>query len=197
MWCVRWPLVHIIWSMVRRAGERRGKAYLSCQCNNTITHTTFTKVLSMGGGAIRPSWVLVCNRKKPDWCESVGDRKDKEKVFVCVDNPAPACSESCVCVGLYDGPGAADSGNAVQLIPEESTALQRRCLADLPSSVWLLLAAGVEKKSGTGSESESAVFNLRGTFRAEGRNWAEITSTKAYRDVCCPSSANCMPLEWP
>lgn len=52
-------------------------------------------------------------------------------VFVCIDDPAPAYTELCVCDGL----GAADGGNAVRLIPEESRALQRRCLADLPSSV--------------------------------------------------------------
>lgn len=61
-------------------------------------------------------------------------------VFVCVDNTTAACNECvcvclCVCVRAHDGPGAADSGNAAQLIPEENRALQRRCSADLPSSV--------------------------------------------------------------
>lgn len=54
-------------------------------------------------------------------------------VFVCIDDPAPAYIE--LRVRVCDGPGAADGGNAVQLIPEESGAQQRRCLADLPSSV--------------------------------------------------------------
>lgn len=45
------------------------------------------------------------------------------------------CVFVCVCARAHDGPGAADTGNAAQLIPEENRALQRRCLADLPSSV--------------------------------------------------------------
>lgn len=111
---------------------------------------------------------------KPD-CVSLWETEEKEKEFMCVfvyiDDPAytQLCVVVCVCVCAWVCArlGAADGGNAVQLIPEESRALQRRCLADLPSSVWLLLAAGVEKKSGTGSESEPAMLNLHRTFQTE------------------------------
>lgn len=49
--------------------------------------------------------------------------------------PTLNCACVSVCVWVCNGPGVADGGNAVRLIPEESRALQRRCLADLPSSV--------------------------------------------------------------
>lgn len=124
------------------------------------------------------AWDLVRNSKgktRLAWvCERQKDKEEKQRnLCVCLCRQHYCCLQwmcmcvslcVCVCARAHDGPGAADTGNAAQLIPEENRALQRRCLADLPSSVWLLLAAGVEKKSGTGSESESAVFNLRGTF---------------------------------
>lgn len=144
----------------------------------------------------------LCEREtaevKADCCESVGDSEEKKKkgIYVCVCLYRwPRLHQFCVCMCVCKCLGAAaDGGNVARLIPEESRALQRRCLADLPSSVWLLLAAGVEKKSGTGSESEPAVFNLRRTFHKNLRKGEEPggqnqPGTKAHRDVCCPSSA--------
>lgn len=131
----------------------------------------------------------VCEREtaevKADCCESVGDREEGEKkkgIYVCVClyrwprlHRFSLCVCMCVCKCLG---AAADGGNVARLIPEESRPLQRRCLADLPSSVWLLLAAGVEKKSGTGSESEPAVFNLRRTFHKKPAKGGGTRRTK-------------------
>lgn len=61
--------------------------------------------------------------------------------------------------------------------PSGEQSIAKEMLGRSPLIRVTAVGVGVEKKSGTGSESEPPVFNLLRTFHAEGRNQAEIPTT--------------------